>query len=235
MNTLLEVQRLTKIFNGVKVLDNISLRVYEGEIVAVIGPNGAGKTTLINCISGFCKPDSGSVFFLKRDITNLPPYERCKMGICRTFQIPKPFPSLTVFENVMVAKIANDGDNSASAVSKILKFLGMSNLSNRIAESLTLVEKKKLELARALATHPKLLLLDEIGTGLFPSKIREFSKIIGEINKKGITILLADHVIKLLENLKVKRVIALHQGKKIAEGKLSEIMRNKEIATLYLG
>jgi branched-chain amino acid transport system ATP-binding protein len=233
---LLEIKGLTKYFGGLAALKNVDFQVEEGEFVGIIGPNGSGKTTAFNCITGFYHPTSGKVIFEGKDITKLPTYKVCRMGIARTFQIPKPFPELTVLENVMAGSIGV-GESISKAREKaeeILKFLGMEKLSLTVAKKLNVHGRKSLELARALATSPKLLLLDEVAAGLNPAELDFLIRCIHKIWKGGVTLVMVEHVMKTVMTLS-ERIIVLHHGEKIAEGPPKLIANDQNVIEAYLG
>ena len=233
---LLEVKNVSKRFGGLWALRNVSFEVEEGEIIGIIGPNGAGKTTLFNCITGFYKPDTGRIVFRGEDITGLPPYAICKKGITRTFQLTKAFNNLTVFDNVRIAALTKlkDMKEAEKEALNILEILGLSDKKYEIAGNLTVLERKRLELARALATKPKLLLLDEVMAGLKPAEIDEILEVVRDINKRGVTIIIVEHVIRAIMNV-CKRVVVLDYGKKIAEGPSNEIVKDPRVVKAYLG
>ena len=238
---LLVVEGVSKRFGGVVALDNVSLKVWEGELVAIIGPNGSGKTTLFNVINGVIKPDSGRVIFKGVDVTELPPYRRVEMGLARTFQIPRPWQGLSVRENVAVG--AFFGSRRAPSITeamgraeRILEIVGLSQKAEEPAAKLTVVEKKLLELARALAMEPKLLLLDEIVAGMSPSDVEKVIDTVVRIrDEMGIAVVaLVEHVIRAVRRA-AERVVVLHQGRVIADGVPEEVLRDPHVVEVYLG
>jgi branched-chain amino acid transport system permease protein len=234
---LLEIKGLTKSFGGLIAVRGVSLGIRRGEILGLIGPNGAGKTTLFNLISGFIAPDEGKVFFKGQDITGLsPPHRVCDRGILRTFQIVKPFGDLSVLENVVIGAFYNCTDRQEAwhRAEELLAFGGLSKYRNTPASSLTLADRKRLELVRALAGGPELLLLDEIMAGLNPKECQDAMQLVQEISRQGITILIIEHVMKVIMNLS-HRIIVLNYGEKIAEGQPAEIAENAKVIAAYLG
>jgi branched-chain amino acid transport system ATP-binding protein len=234
---MLELSDVSKHFRGLKAVSSASLRVGQGEIVALIGPNGAGKTTLFNLVAGVYPPSSGRIVFEGRDITGLRPDRVCNAGIGRTFQIVKPFADMTVTENAMVGGFrgTRDTDLARSRADAALRSLGMWNLRDRIAAGLTLPDRKRLEVARALATQPKLLLLDEVMAGLRPTETDEMVRIFRELNgTHGVTILLIEHVMRAVMAL-AGRVYVLHHGEVIAQGTPREVTRDPRVLESYLG
>ncbi|MGE5618485.1 MAG: ABC transporter ATP-binding protein [Sphingomonadaceae bacterium] len=233
---LLEVDRLTKRFGGLVANDNVSLTVEQGEIVGLIGPNGAGKTTLFNCIAGFYTPDSGTIRFQGRDITGSTPEQVCREGIARTFQIVRVFKGMTVLDNVMVGAYLRTGDNRAvlGRALEVLHFTGLLPKKEMLASALTIADKKRLELARALATRPKLLMLDEAMAGLNPSECQEAVEIIRAINAEGVTILMVEHVMEIIMPIS-NRLVVLDYGKKIDDGAPDRVAKNPEVIKAYLG
>jgi branched-chain amino acid transport system ATP-binding protein len=233
----LEVTNISKFFGGLKALRNISFKVFQEETVGVIGPNGAGKTTLFNVISGFIKPDQGEVIFKGKKLSGMRPDQICRIGLIRTFQLVQSFPHLTSLENVMIGALSWHPDPSlARQESKQwLDFIGIDRKKwDQVAKNLTLVDKKRLELARALAANPKMILADEAMSGLTPTEITEVIRTIQKIKEKGITLLLIEHVMKVIMELS-DRIIALNFGEKFAEGTPSDITKDKTVAKAYLG
>ena len=234
---ILEAKDLTKSFGGLMAVADVSVKVNSGELVGLIGPNGAGKTTLFNMLSGYYKPTSGEVYFKGKDISKLKVFETSYLGIARTFQIVKPFGKMSVLDNVMVGAFAQT-DNKKIAKEKaleVLDFVGLLGAKDNLAESMTLGGKKRIELARALATEPELLLLDEVVAGLNPSEVNGVIEIIRRICKeKQITIVMVEHVMQAIMALS-DRIIVMNSGRKIAEGIPEEIANNPEVIQAYLG
>jgi branched-chain amino acid transport system ATP-binding protein len=234
---ILEVDRITKRFRGLRAVGDASLEVGAGEVVALIGPNGAGKTTLFNVVAGVFGPDSGSVRFMGRDITGLRPDKVCAAGIGRTFQIVKPFADMSVLENVMVGGFRGTADRALARerAERALQQVEMWSLRGRPASSLTLPDRKRLEVARALATEPKLLLLDEVMAGLRPTETDRMVAAFRRLNAEhGVTILLIEHVMRAVMAL-AQRVYVLHHGEIIAQGAPSEVTRDARVLESYLG
>ncbi len=236
-NPLLKVQAASKSFSGLRAVSSASLEVASGEIVALIGPNGAGKTTLFNLIAGVYPPDEGSVEFEGRRISGLRPDQICVAGIGRTFQIVKPFADMTVIENAMVGGFLRtaDPDVARERASAALRAIAMWELRNRLASALTLPDRKRLEVARALATQPKLLLLDEVMAGLRPTETDAMVAAFRKLNAdQGITILLIEHVMRAVMAL-AQRIYVLHHGEIIAHGPPQQISRDPKVLESYLG
>jgi len=234
---MLEVKAISKAFGALVVADDIAFSLAPGETLGIIGPNGAGKSTLFNLITGMLRPDRGRILLDGRDITDLPPEDRCRAGIGRSFQIPAPFEHLSVFENLSVAAMYGGGMSQADAVQvcgETLALTGLEARANRLAGSLPLLDRKRLELARALATRPRLLLLDEIAGGLTPAECQILVETIRTINGQGVGVVWIEHVVHALLAL-VDRLIALDFGRIVAQGVPSEVMRSSEVQTIYMG
>jgi branched-chain amino acid transport system ATP-binding protein len=233
---LLEVKELSKHFGGVVALDGVNIKVDKGELVGIIGPNGAGKTTLYNCVTGFYPPTSGRVFFDGKDVTGLPSHRLCRMGMARTFQIPRPFMSMTLLENVMVGALGVGMSlrEAREKAKEIVSFLKLEEQANKPISKLNFNYRRRCELARALATNPKLLMLDETFAGLNPSEIDEMVKLVRKIHESGVTIMLTEHVMKVVMSL-AERIVVLHQGRVIAEGLPREVVNDSRVVEAYLG
>jgi branched-chain amino acid transport system ATP-binding protein len=233
---MLEVRELSKAFGGLKAVDQASLDVRAGEVVGLIGPNGAGKTTLFATIAGFHKPDTGRITLQGHDITGLAPHRICAAGMVRTFQITQPFARISVRENIMVGAYFRTADRheAANLAEAVATQVGMGDQLDRPGSDLTVAGRKRLELARALATRPALLLLDEVMAGLNPTEISEIVEVIREVRKAGVTILLIEHVMQAVTSL-AERVYVLNQGRMIAEGTPAAIAENPEVVEAYLG
>jgi branched-chain amino acid transport system ATP-binding protein len=236
---VLRAENIHKSFGGVKALQGVSMSVEEGEIVGLIGPNGAGKTTLFNVITGFYPPDKGRVEVFGKDVTGWPPHRVAGLGVARTFQIPKPFHDLTVYENVLVSiKFSNrrlSELEAAEEAKRILEFLGLDKYAHMLAAQLNVALEKRLELARALARNPKLLLLDEVLAGLNPAEVSFMLEKIRKAKQEfGLTIVMIEHVMHAVMNL-ADRIVVLHLGRKLAEGTPEEIAANPQVIEAYLG
>jgi len=237
--SLLKVDNVVKKFGGLRAVDGVSFELEKGEFLAIVGPNGSGKTTLLNLISGVYRPDGGRIFFEGRDITGLPPYSRARLGMSRAFQVPRPFPELSVLENVMVGAIFNGGRDlktAREAAEEALRYVGMYEKRNQPAGKLTFNELRLLELARALAGNPKLLLLDEVMAGLNPREIDDLVQLIRKMaEERGIAaISLVEHRMRAVAQL-AHRVIVMHQGKIIAEGPPERALNDPKVVEVYLG
>jgi len=233
---LLHVDQLCKRFGGLLALDHVSFTAEEGRITALIGPNGAGKTTLFAIISGFARPSEGSVFYAGDDITAEPPHARARRGIARTFQLVQPFAELTVHENIAVGSYLTRPAraDALAAAAEIAQRVGLGSLLHRLPRSLTIAALKRLELARALAINPHLLLLDEILAGLNPSEIRDVVPVIREIRDRGVTIVLIEHVMQAVMSL-AEQVLVLAEGRIIACGPPRAVAADPEVVQAYFG
>lgn len=236
---LLKVDGITKSFGGLRAIIDLGFEVNEGEIIGLIGPNGSGKTTTLNLITGFLKPDKGRITFRGEQIAGYPRHRVCERGIARTFQLIKPFLNFTALENVMVGKVYGHAPlkNMKSAANESKEYLdrvGLLEKANVLAKDLRLMERKRLELARALAAKPTLLLLDELMAGLNHAEAEEAMKLIKQIRDSGITIIVIEHIVKAILGLS-DRIIVLNMGEKIAEGLPQEVIHDPIVIDVYLG
>jgi branched-chain amino acid transport system ATP-binding protein len=238
MTLILQVENVTKRFGGLQALTKVTMDLVQGQILGLIGPNGAGKTTLFNTINGVYQPDDGRIHFLGKDVTGAKPYELARMGMARTHQIVRPLNELTVRENVMAGACFGHENHGLSAAfriaNEVLSFAGLAARADQLAGSLNVAQKKRLEMARALAAHPKLLLLDEVLAGLTPSEIDGMVNTILKIREQGVTIIMIEHVMKAIMNVSDK-IFVLEYGQQIAEGKPEEVVRNPRVVEAYLG
>ncbi len=243
---ILEVCNITKQFGGLKALNGIDFSIGDGEIFGIVGPNGAGKTTLFNIISGVLKPTNGSIIYKHKNITKLGAYKRARLGIGRTFQVVRPFAHLSVEENVLAAYgirfyynpltsfLKYNTDKHKKNVDDILKMVGLYELKDRVSNELPLGFQRRLEIARALAVNPKIILLDESFSGLSFSEIESIKKLVVDLNKRGITIIIIEHNMPVIMEL-CQRVLVINYGKKIALGSPEDVVNNREVIEAYLG
>ncbi len=236
--TILVADRLSQNFGGIRAVNDVSFALKEGEIVALIGPNGAGKTTLVNLMTGVHQPSSGRIRFKGEDVTAQRPFEAARRGLARTFQIVQPFPRMTVLENVAAGALFGGARGSvadATAVARTeIEAMGLTPFADRPASALTLAGRKRLELAKSMAMQPKVLMLDEVNAGLNASEIDGALRLIRTIAERGVTILVIEHLMKVVLSL-AQRVLVLHHGQLIAEGGAAEIVRDQRVIEAYLG
>jgi len=236
--TILETHDLTKRFGGLTAVNKISMKVEEGQIYGLIGPNGAGKTTFLNSIAGYFPPTFGKISFLRKDTTGFSADKMCRLGMARTFQIPRPFPKLTVLENVKVGAVfgAPDGDPKPASqrAMEALEFVGFSQPPNTPAEHLNAVQLKRLDLARAMACHPKILLLDEMASGLTPGELESIIDLVKRIRDSGITIIAVEHIMQLIKGI-CDDVMVIQYGTTIARGTPNEVLQNPKVIEAYIG
>jgi branched-chain amino acid transport system ATP-binding protein len=240
MTSLLKIRNVSKSFGGFVALSNVSLEIAQGERFGLIGPNGSGKTTLISCVSGALRNESGSIEFDGEEVAGLPAYQRTRRGIARSFQIPRPFHSMSVLENLMVPleyvvhKGSLHGSDTRSEALVLLEQMGLSEKAQTPSSQLSQVELRKLELARAMAARPRLLISDEAMAGLSGSEVEEVLKILFDLNARGITIIMIEHIMQAVMRFS-QRVVCLDAGKIICEGSPAEIVKNVEVQRAYLG
>jgi branched-chain amino acid transport system ATP-binding protein len=233
---LLDVRSVSKRFGGLQALSEVSFTVGEGEIVGIIGPNGAGKTTLFNVITGFYAPDAGQVRLRGEDVTGQPSHRICRRGVARTFQLSKPFAALTVLQTVRIGAL-NRAASIAEATARaldILDLMGLAAKRDRLGRHLTVVERKRLEMARALATGPSLLLLDEVVAGLRPTEVQETIGLVRTIAAQGVSVLIIEHVLEAVMRLS-QRIVVLNHGQVVAEGRPEELVGDARVIEAYLG
>jgi branched-chain amino acid transport system ATP-binding protein len=236
---MLQVENVSKRFRGLTALNDVTFSVDEKQVVGLIGPNGAGKTTLFNVVSGFFQPSHGRVVYKGKDVTRLQPFQRCALGMARTFQIMKPLPYMSVLDNIIAGSMFGRNcspniDVAGPHARGILEFTGLLKKRDVLAKELGTADRKRLELARALSAKPDLLLLDEVMSGLNRTETEECVALIREINQSGVTILLIEHIMKAVVTL-CERIVVLHHGEKIAEGSVDTVMSDQTVIDIYLG
>jgi branched-chain amino acid transport system ATP-binding protein len=236
MATLLDVQSVSKRFGGLQALASVAFTVGAGEIVGLIGPNGAGKTTLFNVVTGVYPPDGGRVVFGGEDVTGAAPHRLCKLGAARTFQVSKPFAALTVLQTVRIGALNRIPDMARATVKalEVLELMGLAGKRDEPGRSLTVMERKRLEMARALATQPSLLLLDEVAAGLRPNEIQDMIALVRSIAAGGVSVLIIEHVLEAVMRLSA-RIVVLNHGDVIAQGRPDELVNDARVIDAYLG
>ncbi|MGH7399687.1 MAG: ABC transporter ATP-binding protein [Candidatus Rokuibacteriota bacterium] len=236
MAALLEVQSVSKRFGGLQALSNVAFTVGDGEIVGVIGPNGAGKTTLFNVVTGVYPPDHGRIVFRGEDVTGSAPHRICKRGAARTFQISKPFAALTVLQTVRIGALNRIPDIAGATMKavEVLELMGLAGKRDELGRTLTVIERKRLEMARALATQPSLLLLDEVAAGLRPNEVQEMIALVRTIAAGGVSVLIIEHVLEAVMRLSA-RIVVLNHGEVIAQGRPDELVDDPRVIEAYLG
>jgi branched-chain amino acid transport system ATP-binding protein len=247
LSAVLELEGLSKSYGALKVIDDLSVRLEDGEALGVVGPNGAGKTTMLHLAAGQLRPDAGRVRLAGRDVTGLPARARCQLGLARTYQVPQPFSGMTVYENVLVGATFGGGGPGGPSLAprwtsgdphgaslEALELAGLTAGANRLAGSLTLLERKRLELARALATGPRVLLLDEVAGGLTEPEVHQLVATIGRVRQAGVSIIWIEHVVHALLSM-ADRVVAINFGRKLIEGDPRTVMASPEVRDVYLG
>ncbi len=233
---ILRLDKITKTFGGLHAVDQVSFDMAKGEIIGLIGPNGAGKTTIFNVVSGYYAPTRGRIYFKGKDISGKPPYELATIGIGRTFQVVKPFPGLSVLENVLIAAFAKYPKRAAAEAHawRILEMTGLAARADMSAASLPLAGRKRLEVSKALALEPELLLLDEVVAGLNPTEADQTIELILKLRDQGISIFIVEHIMRVIMNIS-DRVVVLNFGKQLAVGKPKEVAQEPEVIRAYLG
>ena len=233
---LLEARNVTKAFGSFKAVDNASVTVEKGKILGLIGPNGAGKSTFFNCLTGDLSPTSGTVQFEGRDVTKLAPEDRARLGIARTFQVPLTFESMSVLDNVMIGAFLrfHGAEQARAKAHQVIEDVGLGSFVHASARSLGTPGRKRLEIARALASEPKVLLLDEAMAGLTPGEIRTAIELVRQIHATGITLVIVEHIMEVIISL-AQQVVVFHQGREIARGTPREVTGNAQVIEAYLG
>ena len=233
---LLEARSVTKAFGAFKAVNDVSLSINKGEIIGLIGPNGAGKSTFFNCLTGDLMPTSGQVFFKGHDVTMMGPEQRAELGLARTFQVPLSFEGMSLVENVMIGAFLRtaDPDEARAKSMKVLELTGLSSISDAPASSLGTPGRKRLEIARALATDPEILLLDEAMAGLTATEVRQAIELVRDIHRLGITLVIVEHIMEVIISL-AETVIVFHQGHEIARGTPQQVTQDEHVIAAYLG
>jgi branched-chain amino acid transport system ATP-binding protein len=236
MAEALVIKGLSKRFGGLRAVQDVSFSVQENETVALIGPNGAGKTTSFHLITGFHRPDSGSVMAFGKEVAGMKPHDVCALGMVRTFQVAKPFGAMTVLDNVMTGAFLRDRHVAAAREKALeaIEFVGLAAREKTAAKDLTTIDQRRLEMARALATQPRILLLDEVMAGLNPAEIDQAVALIKKLSSRGLTIVIVEHVMRAIMAV-ARHIVVLDHGQKIAEGAPKEIVENPEVIRAYLG
>lgn len=234
--TLLQVEHISKRFGGVQAVKDLSFTLKKGEILGLLGPNGAGKTTAFNMIAGFVNADQGRILLDGKEITSMRPWNVCQAGIGRTFQLSKPFGGMTTRENLLVGGLVrtNHRERSLHKADELLDFLGLSHVANTDADNLTAVERRKVELGRALSTDPQLLLMDEVVAGATPQEAMAMVELVKKVHQRGVTVLIIEHVMKVIMGLS-HRVIVMHHGELIADGEPAEVVKQPDVLKAYFG
>ena len=234
---MLQARDLVKAFGKLRAVDGFSMDIEPGVVKALIGPNGAGKTTFVNLVTGVLKPDSGRIMLEGRCIKSMPPYARARLGIARTYQIPRPYPNLTVLENVLVSayfRAGMKGEEALQAAEEALKFVGLRDVADRLASELNAEQQKLLDFARAVAARPKYILIDEIGAGLSPEELDSLAAKVRSLAKQGMGVLYIGHIMKMVRSV-ADWVVVMNEGRKVAEGTYDDIAANEEVIRIYLG
>ena len=233
---MLKLDEVSKNFAGLQAVKEVSFKIQKDEIIGLIGPNGAGKTTLFNLISGFIRPDKGSIFFKEKDLRSRKPHEICRLGLTRTFQIVQPFKNLTIFENILIGALnrLNSFTKAISIANEIIDLVGLARAQKRYGIDLNIVESKKLEIAKALSTEPSLLLLDEIMAGLNPTEVQQVIDLLMKLNGNGITLLVIEHNMRAIMSIS-HRLVVLNYGVKIYEGSPEKALKDSAVIDAYLG
>jgi branched-chain amino acid transport system ATP-binding protein len=236
MAEALVIRNISKRFGGLRAIQDVSFAVKENETLALIGPNGAGKTTSFNLITGFHRPDSGSIIAFGRELVGLRPYDICAHGLARTFQVARPFGGMTVLANVMTGAFLRDKkpEIARTRAREAIDFVGLSAKEHTPARDLTTIDQRRLEMARALATEPRLLLLDEVMAGLNPAEIDQAVGLVGKLSQRGLTIVIVEHVMRAIMAV-ARHIVVLDHGQKIAEGTPKDVVANPEVVRAYLG